>query len=140
MSVKLNRIGFEYAKELVAKGMVVRDERDAWSENQPTTAAENEFIRLNGFREYPKWHLAIDDDQDPDANKRYKFPYGDFKKVHRCGVLSAESRAGQYKHFDVERAAARLHELIDGIKHGLSRHATAGRSAVGKVRGTYFAR
>jgi hypothetical protein len=23
--------------------------------------------------------------------------YGDFKKVHRCAVLSAESRAGQYK-------------------------------------------
>jgi hypothetical protein len=28
---EINRIGFERAKELVAKGMVVRDERDAWS-------------------------------------------------------------------------------------------------------------
>ena len=41
--------------------------------------AENEFIRLNGFREH-EWHLAIDDDQDPDTKKRYEFPYGDFKK------------------------------------------------------------
>jgi hypothetical protein len=80
MSVKLNRIGFEYAKELVAKGMVVRDERDAWSENQPTTAAENEFIRLNGFREYPKWHLAIDDDQDPDTKNDTSFPTATSKR------------------------------------------------------------
>jgi hypothetical protein len=129
MSVKLNRTALEYGKGLVEQGKAVRDERDAWSEHQPTTAAENDFIRLHGFREYAKWHLGIDDEQDPETKKRYKFPYGDFKKVHRCAVLTAESRAGQYKHFDVERAAARLHEVIDGIKHGLSRHAAAGRSA-----------
>jgi hypothetical protein len=128
MAVKLNRAGYDYAKELVGKGKVVRDERDAWSEDQPSTAEENEFIRLHGLREYSKWHLAIDDEQDPETKRHYKFPYGDFKKVHRCGVLTAESRAGQYKHFDVERAAAHLHEMIDGIKHGLSRHAAA-RSA-----------
>src|ERR1700730_13250063 len=129
MSVKLNRTGFEFAKELIAQGRVVRDERDAWSEDQASTAMENEFIRLNGFRECAKWHLASGDEEDPDTKKRYKFPYGDFKRVHRCGVLTAESRAGQYKHFDVERAAARLHEMIEGFKHGLSRHAAAGRSA-----------
>jgi hypothetical protein len=37
--------------------------------------------------------------------------------VHRCAVLSAESRAGQYKHNDIELAAAHLHEVIDGKKH-----------------------
>ncbi len=35
---------------------------------------------------------------------RYKFPYGDFENVHRCGVISAESRAGQYKYQDIENA------------------------------------
>ena len=128
MAVKLSRTAFDFAKELVAQGKVVRDERDAWSEDQPTTSMENEFIRLNGFREYAKWHLGIDDEQDPDTKKRYKFPYGDFKRVHRCAVLSAESRAGQYKHFDIERAAAHLHEMMDGKKHVLSRQARAGSS------------
>jgi hypothetical protein len=33
-------------------------------------------------------------------------------------VLSAESRAGQYKYFDIERAAAHLHGMIDGAKRG----------------------
>jgi hypothetical protein len=37
----------------------------------------------------------------------------DFKSVHRCGVLTAESRAGQYKYPDIERAAAHLHGMID---------------------------
>jgi len=60
--------------------------------------------------------LGIDDEHDEPTKQRYKFPYGDFKKVHRCAVLSAESRAGQYKHFDIERAAAHLHGMIDAIK------------------------
>jgi len=32
-------------------------------------------------------------------------------------VISAESRAGQYKHYDIEHTAACLHELIDVKKH-----------------------
>jgi hypothetical protein len=31
-------------------------------------------------------------------------------------VLAAESRAGQYKHFDIEKAAAHLHGMIDALK------------------------
>jgi hypothetical protein len=31
-------------------------------------------------------------------------------------VLSAESRAGQYKHFDIERAAAHLHGMIEELR------------------------
>ena len=116
MAVKLNRTSFEYAKELVTQGKVVVDERDAWSEHQPSTQQENHFIDAHGFSEYGKWHLGIDDEQDENTKKRYKFPYGDFEKVHRCAVLSAESRAGQYKHFDIERAAAHLHGMIEELR------------------------
>jgi hypothetical protein len=116
MAVKLNRTSFEYAKELVTQGKVVVDERDAWSEDQPSTQEENEFIDAHGYAEYAKWHLGIDDEQDESTKKRYKFPYGDFNKVHRCAVLSAESRAGQYKHLDIERAAAHLHGMIEEFR------------------------
>jgi hypothetical protein len=93
MAVKLHTSAFEYAKELAAAGKVVLDERDAWSEHQPSTRDENEFIRLHGFAEFGKWHLGIDDEQPEDTKKHYKFPYGDFEDVHRCAVLTAESRA-----------------------------------------------
>jgi hypothetical protein len=38
----------------------------------------------------------------------------------------AESGAGQYKHFDIEKAAARRHELIDVSQPGERRRAPAG--------------
>jgi hypothetical protein len=117
MAVKLNRKGFEFGKKLVSEGKVVRDERDAGSEDQPSAEEENKFIRVHGFEAYAKWHLGIDEEHSEDTKGRYKFPFGDFKRVHRCAVLSAESRAGQYKHNDIELAAAHLHEVIDGKKH-----------------------
>jgi hypothetical protein len=113
MAIKLNEPAFEYAQALVKQGHVVNDERDAWSEHQPSAQQENEFIRQHGFAAYAKWYLGIDDAEDEQTKGRYKFPFGDFKDVHRCGVLSAESRAGQYKHFDIEVAAAHLHGMID---------------------------
>jgi hypothetical protein len=35
-------------------------------------------------------------------------PFGDFRDVHRSGLLAAESRAGQYGHRHIELAAAHL--------------------------------
>ena len=94
MAVKLNTTAFEFAKELIAKGKAVLDDRDAWSEHQPSAQKENEFIRQHGLREYGKWHLGVDDAAGEDTKGRYKFPYGDFENIHLCTVLAAESRAG----------------------------------------------
>jgi hypothetical protein len=115
MSVKLNRRGYDHAKGLIDKGRFVVDERDAWSEHQPVAREENEFIREHGYAEYARWHLGIDDEEPEQTKARYKFPFGDFRNVHRCAVLAAESRAGQYKYVDVERAAAHLHGMIDAL-------------------------
>src|SRR6266699_552305 len=96
MAVKLNKPAFEHAQSLVEQGKFV-------------------------FGENRKWYLGIDTEEDEDNKKRYKFPYSDFEKVHRCGVLAAENRAGQYKYYDIERAAAHLHGMIDAaarIKRG----------------------
>ena len=105
MAVHLNRAAFTHAKDLIPAGHYVFDERDAWSEHQPSADKENDFIEKYGFEEYAKWHLGINDEKPKHTKGRYEFPYGDFTKVHRCGVISAESRAGQYKHLDIEGAA-----------------------------------
>jgi hypothetical protein len=114
MTVKLNQAAFDHAKKLISEGRIVFDERDAWSEHQPSAQQENEFIQRHGFADYAKWHLGIDPDEDDDSKGKYKFPYGDFKDIHRCAVLAAEVRAGQYKHLDIQNAAAHLHGMIDG--------------------------
>ena len=43
-------------------------------------------------------------------------PYGDFTKVHRCGLLAAESRAGQRKYYDIELAVAHLHGMLEALR------------------------
>jgi len=112
-AVKLNVAAFDYAKEFVKQGHVIADGRGAWSKDQPSAEAENEFIRLHGFGEYAKWHLGIDNRYAENTKRRYKFPYGDFKNVHRCGVLAAQSRAAQRKYFEIANAAAQLKAMID---------------------------
>lgn len=113
MAVKLNKRGYDHAKRLIQEGHFVWDERDARSEDQPSTEKENEFIRQHGFDEYAKWDLGTNNEKAEGTKGRYEFPYGDFHNVHRCAVLSTESRADQYKHPDIEKAAAHLHEMID---------------------------
>lgn len=113
--MKLNDRAYEYAQRLVTEGKFVLDERDDWSEHQPSPREQNRFIEEHGIDEYARWHLGIDEGQKPTNKGRYRFPYGDFAAVHRCGVLSAESRAGQRKYFDIERAAAHLHGMLDAL-------------------------
>ena len=113
MTVKLNNRAYDYAKGLIQGGKFVFDARDAWSEHRPSAQKENEFIQRHGMTEYGRWYLGINDERGEDTKGHYEFPYGDFENVHRCGVITAESRAGQYKHYDIENAAAHLHGMID---------------------------
>ncbi|MBM7503134.1 hypothetical protein ACFPER_06600 [Agromyces aurantiacus] len=113
MATRLNETALRHARSLVRDGKVVRDERDDWSEHAPSADDENRFIEREGWTEFRHWHLGIDDDEDEDTKGAYSFPYGDFGKVHRCAVVSLESRAGQYDHDDIRDAAKKLLELID---------------------------
>jgi hypothetical protein len=136
MAVMLNRQAYEHAKQLINDGRIVLDERDAWSEHRPSAEQENAFIHLHGFAEYGKWYLGLNDEKPAGTKGHYEFPYGDFKNVHRCGVLAAESRAGQYRHYDIENALAHLHGMLDAQKNVApapkrSRPTSAGRATRG---------
>jgi hypothetical protein len=103
---------------MIAEGRAVIDERDDWSEHQPSAQQENDFIRDHGWTAYARWFLGINGEAAERTKERHEFPYGDFGKVHRCGVLAAESRAAQYDHADIETAAAHLHGMLDELKAG----------------------
>jgi hypothetical protein len=121
MATKLNQRGVEHARRLIEKGQVVLDDRDQWSEHQPSAQEENTCIKEHGFSAYAQWYLGVDEEKSEDTKERYTFPYGDFQRVHRCGVLSAEVRAGQYKHHDIERATAQLRDMLDAAKNKSAR-------------------
>lgn len=111
--MKLNQRAYEHAQQLIADHKVVLDGRDDWSEHRPSAGDENRFIAEHGLGEYARWFLGIDEQQSEDSKRRYRFPYGDFVTVHRCGLLAAESRAGQNKYYDIERAVAHLHGMLE---------------------------
>jgi hypothetical protein len=75
MTATLNRRALDDARELIATGRYVIDDRDAWSEYRPSTQRENAFIERHGMAEYGKWHLGIDETLDVANEGRYKFPY-----------------------------------------------------------------
>jgi hypothetical protein len=113
MTVKLNRDALRHAKELIAKGRTVKDERDDWSEHAPSTEDENAWLTKHGWDEYALWHLGVDDEAGEETKKRYSFPYGDYRRLHRCAIISLESRAGQYDHDDIEDATKGLLRDLD---------------------------
>jgi len=120
----LNEDAFAFAKHLIKEGHFIADTKGAWRGHRPSANEENEFIRLHGFGEYARWHLGIDDHYAENTKRRYKFPYGDFKSVHRCGLLAAKARARQYGYTEIEKAAAKLEQALsmqskNGARQGL---------------------
>jgi hypothetical protein len=49
LAVKLNERAFEHARQSVEKGSCVSDDKDKWSEHQPSAAEENKYIEKNGI-------------------------------------------------------------------------------------------
>lgn len=113
MSVKLSSKALRHARKLIKDGKVERDVRDDWSEHAPSADDENAFIDKHGFGDFALWHLGHNDEKSDDTKGSVSFPFGDFKKIHRCAVISLESRAAQHGHDDIRDAAKKLLDLID---------------------------
>ena len=88
--IKLNGNAVAFASQLIRHGHLVADGKGGWHEDKPSAAVENDFIRLQGFAEYAKWHLGVDERYAVNTKRRYKFPFGDFTNVHRCGLLAVK--------------------------------------------------
>jgi hypothetical protein len=115
--MKVNQSAVKHAKKLIKDGKYVVD--SDWSKSQSSTAQENKFLDEHDWNEYGEWHLGMDSKEDKDTKGHYGFPYGDFKKVHRSGVIAAKQRAAQNDYPDIEKAADDLLEMInerEGIK------------------------
>lgn len=113
MTIELNKPALRHARALVRDGKIVRDGQGDWSEAQPTPDEENAFIERDGWTEYSHWHMGIDKSADRETKEAYSFPFGDFRSVHRSGVIAGEVRAAQFDHPEIRDALKKLLELID---------------------------
>jgi len=115
-SIKVNEDAVAFASQLIQEVHSIDDRKGAWREHKPSPDMENEFTRAHGFAEYAKWHLAVDERYAVNTKSRYKFPYGDFENVHRCGLLAVKSRAREHGYNEIEDAATKLLQMIESAR------------------------
>jgi hypothetical protein len=89
--------------------------KSSWSDVQPGADAENAYLESHSWEEYAAWHLALTDGATDETKARYAFVYGDFRRVHRSGLLACQYRAAEWKHREVEQAAHDLLQHLDEV-------------------------
>jgi hypothetical protein len=108
---RVNKSAVSHARELIAAGKY--DDTTEWSDAAPSADDENAEIDKHGYDGFGAWYLAIDPDASEETKGRYAFPYGDFSKLNRAGLIAAKQRASQNDHDEIEKAADRLLEQLD---------------------------
>ena len=83
----LNERAVARARELIEARQYVLD--SDWGELQPRAAEENAFLE--------------------------RHTYGDFRRVHRSGIIACHYRAAEWRHKEIELAAHELLQVLDAI-------------------------
>ena len=110
-SYSVNPAGVARAKRLIESRQYVL--RSKWGDVQPDADAENAYLKSHSFEEYGAWHLALTDGAGDDTKARYGFVYGDFRRLHRTGLIACVYRAAEWRHKEIELAAHELLQLLD---------------------------
>jgi hypothetical protein len=87
--------------------------RSDWGEVQPTATDQNRYLERHSWDEYAEWHLGLTDGATDGTKARYAFVFGDFRRIHRSGIIACHFRAAEWRHKEIELAAHELLQLID---------------------------
>ena len=117
-SYSLNDVAVANARRLIDARQYVLD--SDWGDVQPNAAAQNDYLESHGWEDYAAWHLGLTEGATDGTKARYAFVYGDFRRVHRTGLIACVYRASEWRHKAVELAA---HDLLQHLD------ATAGLTA-----------
>jgi hypothetical protein len=85
-----------------------------WGEAQPTAETENRYLARHSWDEFAAWHLGLTDGANDGTKARYAFVMGDFRRIHRSGLIACHFRAAEWRHKAVELAAHDLLQYLDG--------------------------
>lgn len=119
----LNKRALAHARKLIdARQYVLESD---WGEAQPRATDENEFLESHSWDEYSAWHLGLTDDATDETKGRYAFVFGDFRRIHRTGIIACHFRAAEWRHKEIELAA---HELLQDIDKKAPKRRGSGRS------------
>ena len=113
-SYTLNERAVTHARRLIDVHQYVLE--SVWNDVQPKAADENAFLEAHSWDDYAAWHLGLTDGATDDTKARYAFVYGDFRRVHRMGLIACHYRAAEWRHKDIELAAHELLQHLDSAR------------------------
>jgi hypothetical protein len=107
----VNDRAVEHALELIARRRYVLDSN--WGDVQPRAKDENAYLETHSWEEYAQWHLGLTEGAKDGTKARYAFVYGDFRRLHRMGLIACHYRAAEWRHKEIELAAHDLLQALD---------------------------
>ena len=84
-----------------------------WGDVQPDAQSQNAYLDRHSWDEYSAWHLGLTEGATDETKARYAFVFGDFRRVHRSGLIACVYRASEWRHKAVELAAHDLLQHLD---------------------------
>ena len=110
-SYTVNKRAVAHARELIERRQyVVRSE---WGEVQPRAADQDAYLASHTWDDYAAWHLGLTEDASDETKGRYAFVFGDYRRIHRSGLIACHYRAAEWDHKEIELAAHELLQVLD---------------------------
>lgn len=113
-SYSVNDSAVAHARKLIDGHQYVL--RSQWGDVQPSAADENDYLEKHSWDDYSAWHLGLTEGASEETKARYGFVFGDFRRLHRMGLIACQYRAAEWGHKDVELAAHDLLQYLDSSR------------------------
>lgn len=113
-SYEVNPDAVAKARQLIGARQYVLE--SDWGEAQPSAADENAFLEDHSWADYAAWHLGLTVGAGDETKARYAFVFGDFRRVHRSGLIACVYRASEWRHKQIELAAHDLLQQLDSVR------------------------
>jgi hypothetical protein len=97
-SYSVNPDAVAQAERLIDSRQYVLD--SDWGQVQPRASDQNAYLERHSWQEYARWHA---------------FVYGDFRRIHRMGIIACMYRAAEWRHKEIELAAHDLLQRLDRL-------------------------
>jgi hypothetical protein len=110
-SYSVNPEAVAFARQLIDRRQYVL--RSEWGSVQPAARDQNAYLKSHSFDEYARWHLGLTDGATDGTKARYAFVLGDFRRLHRMGLVACLYRAAEWRHRAILAAAYDLLEYLD---------------------------
>jgi hypothetical protein len=110
-SYTVNRAAAARARKLIDAHQYVLDSE--WGSVQPRADDENAYLKSHSWDDYAEWFLGLTEGATDETKSRYAFVYGDFRRLHRSGLIACQYRAAEWRHKEVELAAHDLLQHLD---------------------------